>query len=77
MLFRSHKQIDVINSAFYLGGNPIKSNILGLLQIKHLKTVKNSHPAFIILSKHLNGDKDILECQEELISNGYKEFAKL
>jgi hypothetical protein len=30
-----------------------------------------------IVQKHLDGDGDILECQEELIEAGFKEYAKL
>jgi hypothetical protein len=56
------------------------SNILGLLLIKELDEIGivPSHPAFEIVKRHFNDkNKDVLECQEELISNGYKEFAKL
>ena len=62
----------------------IKSNILGLLYIKDLEIVSPPFGkgeelinALIILHKHLKGDNDVLECQEELISAGYKEYAKL
>ena len=73
-----HKQIKHINGIFSLSSNPIMSNILGLLLIEKLNLVDNNHNAFLIINKHLQcGDRDVLECQEELISSGYKEFAKL
>jgi len=34
-----HKQIDTIQGRIYLGGNQIKSHVLGLLLIKHLQMV--------------------------------------
>jgi hypothetical protein len=39
------------------------------------------YPKFIkavnIVGRHLQGDKDVLECQEELITNGLRQYAKL
>ena len=64
-------------SSLWLDKNPIKSNILGLLLIKGLNNVIADGPAFVILNRHLKGDRDILECQEELIDAGFKEFARL
>ena len=33
--------------------------------------------ALIIINKHLTGDKDLIDCKRELVSNELKEFAKL
>jgi hypothetical protein len=65
----------------------IKSNILGLILIEDLAQIrlgskeKIINPgltqAIEIMNKHLLGNRDILECQEELIVNGLKEYAKL
>jgi hypothetical protein len=64
----------------------IKSNILGLCQIKNLKTIYiqdynitvvksgDLYEAIEIVKKYLN--KDIDECQEELIQNGFNDYAK-
>jgi hypothetical protein len=53
---------------------------LGLLQLKTLKNVINrtiGEPEWLkIVKKHLQ-TKDILDCQEELITNKLKEYAKL
>jgi hypothetical protein len=64
----------------------IKSSILGILLIKHLdhfyffpKTPKTKaiNAASNILLAHFEGDKDMMDCHEELTRAGLKEFAKL
>jgi hypothetical protein len=59
----------------------IIGNALSLLLIKNLEIISVSfggHPPWLrIINKHLTLDKDVLECQEELITNGLKEYAKL
>ena len=63
------------------GSDAIKSNILGIMKIPYLELSKcdftRSHvmEPFHIIAKHYG--HSILECQEELIKNGYKEYAKL
>ena len=67
----------------------IRSNILGLLLVKKLSHIivsekikfsrctGNIEP-FIIVKKHLTTlERDILECQEELITKKYYQYAKL
>ena len=67
----------------------IEHNILGLLLVKKLlyinvdrnklfsTSIPNSEP-FEIIGNYLQFcDPDILECQEELISNNYQNYAKL
>jgi len=68
---------------------PIKiaSNMLSFLLIPKLERIhiiqfakdegNEIDQVFSILNKHLQNGKDILECQEELIQNGFKEYAKL
>ncbi len=61
----------------------ITGNVLGLLIIPKLKTIYNENFEqddtlwFNIMDAHIEGDKDILDCQEELITNKLKEYAKL
>ncbi|MEM2159568.1 MAG: hypothetical protein QXN55_01285 [Candidatus Nitrosotenuis sp.] len=65
----------------------VVSNALGLLLIPGLREVysasnfssKNEvwNQWLSILRKHLEGDKDILECKADLIEAGYKELAKI
>jgi hypothetical protein len=63
----------------------IKTNILGLVLVKDLVRIDTlgytNEPledAFgIILYEALENEPDILNCKEKLISNGYKDFAKL
>jgi len=63
------------------GGQNISSSMLSLLRIKKLKKIihitDNDTKLIDILNKYLETDKDILECQEELIKNGYNQYAKL
>jgi hypothetical protein len=42
-----------------------------------IKGFQNNSEHYNILNKHLHGDRDVLECQEELIINGYRQYAKL
>ena len=80
-----HKHIRQIGEVLYLHNNPIQSHILGLLLIKELRKVysvgntffSTGNAIFEIINNHIGRDRDVLECQEELISAGYKEYAKL
>ena len=55
-----------------------KGPILSLLRIEGLESTGITQDLqFKILNKHLQGDRDILDCQEELIDAGFKEYAKL
>jgi hypothetical protein len=58
----------------------IKDSVLGLLLIKKLGKLEEGR--FIdkwcgIVIKHFYTDKDVLECQEELITKGFRQYAKL
>lgn len=68
----------------------IESNILGLFQIKGgLNKVSCSYgptapenktplmKALEIVDKHFHSDKDIMDCREELVQEGLKEFARM
>jgi hypothetical protein len=69
--------------------NPITHSVLGLMRVIGLMRVNLNHNDFThplantlylvdeILNRHLNDEKDILECQEELITSKLKEYAKL
>lgn len=80
-----HKRIQYCEK-LYLAGNPIKSNILGLLKIRGLKDVSlgdrlNQQGSDLmeiakIIKKYL-GNGDIVDCQDELIDAGFKDYAKL
>jgi hypothetical protein len=67
-----------VNDVFSISNTGIKSNILGLLKVRNLKAISITDDKKLeeIINRHLE-TKDIIECQEELIENGYKEFAKL
>ena len=78
-----HKYIKDIGGGIWFSNNPITSHILGLLLIKNLKSINldgltgNLLEASKIINKHLASRRDLIDCQEELISSGFKEYAKL
>lgn len=75
-----HKKIDCEHLQIN-GTSKIKDSVLGLLKIKKLKTLRviglNKAEWFDIVLKHFQTDKNILDCQEELMDNGLKRYAKL
>ena len=83
-LHNIHKHIDYIGLEkgftvdFDLVDNPIKSHVLGLLKIKGNFTVKMSNVKVKkIINKYLRGNRNMLECQHELIDAGFEDFAQL
>ena len=61
-----------------LSSNPIKEGGLGLLLIKGLDAINVDKPAFDIIAKYLGkGKRGMIDCQQELIKAGYKDFARL
>ena len=77
-LHNIHKQIKHLNGYFNAKSNPITSHVLGLLLIDGLKGVWMDHlQVETILNDHIQGDRDIFACQEELIEAGLEDFAKL
>jgi hypothetical protein len=71
-----HKQLKKVGGQFICEYNPIVSHILGLVLIERITRISSKLEPLKLLNKHLN-EKDILEAQEELITNKFKEFAKL
>jgi hypothetical protein len=77
-LHNIHKQIKHIGGFANFRSNPITSCVLGLLLINGLKYVHLDKTAVQnIINKHLKGDRDIFACQEELIEDGFEDFAQL
>ena len=63
---------------FSCTNNEIRSNILGLLLIDGLISIRGYGHALEILNRWLGQGKSALfRCQKELIDAGYEEFAKL
>jgi len=72
-----HKIIKECVGIFILN-NPIKEGGLGLLLIKNLEQIETDLPALDIIYKYLGkGKRGMIDCQTELIKEGYKDFAKL
>ena len=83
-LHNIHKHIKHIGGMLYASRNPIKSHVLGVLLIDGLQNiflhdVTDERPVMVakILRKHLHSDRDVFACQEELIENGFEDFAQL
>lgn len=82
------KYLRTMNGILYIYGNPIISHMLGILLVEGCTKIVfaappyNVEPLIVrkvkdIFSRHLEGDRDILECREELIANDLKYYAKL
>lgn len=86
-----HHLVKQVTGYFNINAN-YRGPLLGFLLIEDLNELNhNSYSGFsfqpepsdcikasVIISKHLKTeDRDILECQEELLNNGLKDFAKL
>lgn len=74
--------IHEIGFQFVMDFNTVRTGGLGLLSIKKLQSLKQANnktlaAPFIIINKHLAGNRDIFECQTELIEAGFEEFAQL
>lgn len=87
------KYLTSMQGDFHITSNPLKSHVLGLLLIKgitgfHFLSKVNDVVNLIdedtcmsvesIVDTHIRSkDRDILECREELVQAGLKEYAKL
>lgn len=74
--------LKTIKGNFVCDDSRITSNVLGFLLVNKLQQVlvdiKKDHLIWkAIINEHLNKDRDIMECREELIAAGLKEYAKL
>lgn len=73
-----HKYIKHIGGVGYFDNNPLQSHVLGLMRIDGLQEVMlENEEVQQILNRHLYGNRDMFECQEELVDSGFPEFAKL
>lgn len=85
-IYKNEKNKNLFNKPEKIYIHNPRKIVSGVLSIFLMRNIKSTfltnrsdvtlNDVFKIVDKHLNGDKDILECQEELISNGFKEFAK-
>lgn len=76
-LHNIHKIIGRIEGTINLQDNPISSHILGLCKIKDLKrAMLDNKEVEAIINKYLP-EGDIIGCQQELIEDGFDEYAQL
>jgi len=76
-----HKILKQMNGNFYANGNPLKSNVIGLLLVKGCKKVElDNKQVEEIMNRHLQspfGHLRVLECQSEMLDVGLEEWAEL
>ena len=76
-----HKHLKKMNGTFYAPDNPIKSNVIGLMLVAGCNEVQlDNKEVEKIMNKHLpntKGHLGLLECQEDLLSAGFDEWAEL
>ena len=76
-----HKRLKKMNGKFYAYNNPIKSNVIGLMLVAGCKEVQlDNVEVQNIMNKHFKspfGHLRLLECQEDLLSAGFEEYAEL
>jgi hypothetical protein len=73
-----HLRIKHIGGQANFERNPIKSHVLGLLLIDGLKKISlDNTEVEKIINKYLRGDRDVFECQNELMDAGLDEYAQL
>jgi len=76
-----HKRLKKMNGIFYAHNNPIKSNVIGMMLVAGCKEVDlDNKEVQNIMNKHFKspfGHLRLLECQEDLLSAGFEEWAEL
>jgi len=76
-----HKILKQMNGTFYAYGNPLKSNVIGLLLVKGCKEVElDNQQVQEIMNRHLQSpfsNKRVIECQSEMLDAGLEEWAEL
>lgn len=82
-IHNSHKILSNDLKDIQVFNTPIIGGLLSLLMLSEFKTLGSSlinldfKVARNIINKHLQGDRDLLDCQEEMVQAGLKEFAKI
>lgn len=73
-----HKTISIVEGNFYCLDNPIQTHVLGLMLITGIKEIIFTDTWDLILNRHLRkGRAGLIDCQNELIEEGYEEFAQI
>jgi len=76
-----HRILKQMKGNFYVYGNPLKSNIIGLLLVKGCKELHlDNKQVMEIMNKHLKspfGHLRVLECQSEMLDADLGEWAEL
>lgn len=77
-LHNIHKHLKRLHGYLNCKCNPITSSVLGVLLINEIQGVwLDQKEVELIINRHLHADRDVFACQEELIENGFEEYARL
>jgi hypothetical protein len=73
-----HKYCKQIDQGLWAVNNPIKSHVLGVMLIEDIaRFVFDQKQAQLIINTHLETDRDVYLCQDNLIKAGFAEYAQL
>jgi hypothetical protein len=73
-----HKYCKQIDGALWAYNNPIISHVLGVMLIDNIMGVGfDQQQARKIINTHLETDRDVYLCQDDLIKTGFVEYAQL
>jgi hypothetical protein len=74
-----HKYCKQIGGTLWAFNNPIKSHVLGVMLIENIKQVNLSLREEVLrtINIHLETDRDVFICQDNLIKAGFAEYAQL
>ena len=80
-LHNIHKRVDC-KQLTILDAGDVKSCVLGLLRIKRLEKLElvetgDNIDWVKIINRYLDSDRDVIECQEELLDNDLEDYARL
>jgi hypothetical protein len=73
-----HKYCKQIDGELWVDINPIKSHVLGVVLIENVTLfIFDNKQVQTIINTHLETDRDVYICQDNLIKAGFAEYAQL
>jgi len=69
--------LKIVRNGLFSSGTPF-TNLLYVFKIKQLMASETEFAELDkIINRHLSGDRDMMECQEEMIEAGFEKYARL